>query len=110
MTHMQTLEATFDGSIPAHLRREAMLLDAAGVAPDEVFHLPRRRSPIQLVADMAQVMIDRAAASGACTEEHILAEGFTREELATHGDAARSRAFRLTSPRFVRRTLPKSAA
>ncbi|WP_337996204.1 hypothetical protein [Oleispirillum naphthae] len=47
-----------------------------------------------MTAVMAEVMQDRAAASGACTEDDLLAAGFTPEEIATHARAARRAAQR----------------
>lgn len=47
-----------------------------------------------MVAAMAEVMQDRAAASDACTEDDLLTAGFTPEEIATHAPAARRAAQR----------------
>ena len=47
-----------------------------------------------MVAAMAEVMQDRAAASGACTEDDLLAAGFTEAEIAMHAPAARRAALR----------------
>lgn len=47
-----------------------------------------------MVAAMAEVMQDRAAASDACTEDDLLAVGFTPEEIALHAPAARRAAQR----------------
>jgi len=38
---------------------------------------------------MAAVMVDRSAADGACTEQHLAAAGFTAGEIALHADRAR---------------------
>jgi len=47
-----------------------------------------------MVAAMAEIMQDRAAASDACTEADLLAAGFTEAEIAMHAPAARRAALR----------------
>jgi hypothetical protein len=48
---------------------------------------------------MAQVMVDRSAADGACTEQHLGAAGFTAAEITLYADRARERARQHTATR-----------
>lgn len=45
-----------------------------------------------IVNRMADVMANRAASAGSCTEEDLAKAGFTRAEMDRHGDAARAKA------------------
>jgi hypothetical protein len=42
-----------------------------------------------LIATMARLMADGQAVAGACTEDHLIAAGFTRAELRDLGEKAR---------------------
>lgn len=46
------------------------------------------------ISDMAEVMQERSAANGCCTEADLVAAGFTLAEIATHADRARAFALR----------------
>lgn len=59
----------------------------------------RIRSEDQQITRMAIVMQERQAASGACTENDLHAEGFTTEDIAEFGERAAQKA----KNEFVRR-------
>lgn len=63
-------------------------------ARSERQRLQRRIAAASIAAVMAEVMTDRTAASDACTEDDLLAAGFTREEIAAHAEPARKLAAR----------------
>jgi hypothetical protein len=50
----------------------------------------------QLVDRIANVIVDRTAASGSCTEADLVAAGFSAEEIARHKDDAIARARQAT--------------
>jgi hypothetical protein len=103
MSHRETIEATYDGKIPAHLKARAAALDA--LAPIPPF-IPAARKPGRrfadadaLVAAMAELMIERAVTVDACTEPDLLAAGFSRAEISLHASRAATRAARLMADR-----------
>ncbi|MGQ9367726.1 hypothetical protein [Azospirillum sp. ST 5-10] len=54
----------------------------------------RHTTPADAARAMAELMGERAAAGGCCTEDDLLAAGYSREDIARHGDAARALARR----------------
>jgi hypothetical protein len=50
------------------------------------------------VARMGRTLATIAAERGACTDQELLAAGFTRSDITRHGDAARTVAARITRP------------
>lgn len=88
MSPLAVLESTYDGRIPAEARARAAAAMAGWSSPA----LAAVRQPPARPAtpgDIARVLVDRAAAEGACTEADLLAAGFTTAELARHLEAAR---------------------
>lgn len=108
MNHVAILEASHDRAIPPEALRFARELDAAGVSTciewaDPAPPPPRFKSTSELIGKMARVMVDRAAASGACSEDDLAAAGFTAAEMQRHGQAARGIAARLMADRNAAR-------
>lgn len=88
MSPLAILESTYDGRIPTAVRAAAEAATRTWSAPANAVRRlppPRPASP----AEISRVLIDRTAASGACTEADLLAAGFTAAELAQHLEAAR---------------------
>src|SRR5579885_682932 len=108
-TRVQALEARYDGPIPHDLLIEARQLDALDPLPRPAAPAPLPPapppSPREIVARMAAVIVQRTAASDACTEADLRTAGFTPAEIAAYGDAARSRALAELSPREITRTV-----
>jgi len=53
-------------------------------------------TPKSIVADMARVMAERQASTGACTEDDLKAAGFAAAEILAYADDAREIARTLT--------------
>lgn len=89
MSPLAILESTYDGRIPAEAR--AAVAAAAGTWSPPPANAVRRLPPPRPAspAEISRVLIDRTAASGACTEADLQAAGFTAAELAQHLEAAR---------------------
>lgn len=87
------LELMYDGRIPDAMRQSAIQSHALSV------YRPRRRVPLPKVRrqpataeDMAGAMLERASVAGCCTDEDLLAAGFTRREIDRLSHRARERA------------------
>jgi hypothetical protein len=116
MTHVEILERTYDGRIPAGALEHARALDEAerlDEAAEEARALrllaiveesrPPKAPKAARVEQMATVMVDRATVSGACTDLDLEAAGFSRAEIDALGPHARARASRVTADRSLRR-------
>jgi hypothetical protein len=104
LSHVALLAARYDRAIPPEALRYARELDAAGISTGITWAEPappppRFKSPAELIGKMARVMVDRAAASGACSSDDLAVACFTAEEIQCHGDAARRIAARLMADR-----------
>ncbi|HEY3918825.1 MAG TPA: hypothetical protein VGL83_13585 [Stellaceae bacterium] len=102
LKHVQLLDLMYDRTIPDAALRAARELDRQGVPTGVMWSAPEPpapRSAIATVARMARVMIDRSTASGACTDQDLIAAGFTKEEIDSHRLAAAALAARLTADR-----------
>jgi hypothetical protein len=103
MTHEDLLELSTDGTISNADRARARALDAAErrefVAPP----LPPREPASRIVERMAEVMLSRMAADGACGETDLLAAGFSRADMLEFGERAQGRAARLSADRRIGR-------
>lgn len=87
------LELMYDGRIPDEMRAAAVQSHAP------LMYAPKRRAPLPKVRrkpasaeDMAGVLLERAAANGSCSEDDLLAAGFTQREIARLGPKAVERA------------------
>lgn len=89
MSPLAQLESRYDGRIPAAALAAATAAMKGYVAPPAAPHTATRKRPPVSAADIARVLIDRASASGACTEADLAAAGFTAGEIASLGEAAR---------------------
>jgi len=76
-------------------------LVAAALAQMALAYRPLRRelSPAQKLRRIAEVMVERVAGEGACTEADLAAAGFTPHDLALYGSAAQALARRMTMER-----------
>lgn len=110
MTRAALLEASYDRAIPEGALRLARALDAAE-APvfAKLPAKPRPRSANRCIVLLARLMVEREAATGACSEEDLLAAGFSLAELRRHAGAARALAQRSTADR-QRASLPVRGA
>lgn len=91
MLTMDELERRYDGVIPAHLKRAAMLAEAKR-PPRPRTPLPTTRFTVKAVIAvpfMAAVMVERLASAGACTETDLANAGCNASTIAAHADAAR---------------------
>ncbi len=108
MSHVALLAASYDRAIPPEALRYARELDAAGVSTGFAWAAPappppRFKSEAELIGKMARVMVDRAAAMGACSTDDLAAASFTPEEMQRHGEAAKRIAARLMADRNAAR-------
>jgi hypothetical protein len=108
MSHVALLAARYDRAIPPEALRYARELDAAGISTGIAWAEPappppRFKSAAALIGKMARVMVDRVAASGACSSDDLAAACFTAEEIQRHGDAAKRIAARLMADRNAAR-------
>lgn len=108
MSHVALLAACHDRAIPPDALRYARELDAAGVSTGIAWAAPpppppRFKSAAELIGKMARVMVDRVAASGACSAEDLAAACFTIAEVQRHGEVAKRIAARLMADRNAAR-------
>jgi hypothetical protein len=104
ITHVARLEAFYDGPIPPEALRRARRLDDNAPAPElppPAPPAPRFRHASDFIFRMAEVMVARETASGACTEGDIAAAGFTLAEMSLYGEAARALAALITADRHA---------
>jgi hypothetical protein len=88
MSPLAQLESSYDGAIPAAARAAAAEAMRSYGPPPASRPVSRKRPPVT-AAEIARVLVDRAAAAGACTDADLAAAGFTVEEIARLGEAAR---------------------
>jgi hypothetical protein len=100
LTHEEICYRTYDGPVPLHALAAARARDAeersrgAAAAPEEAPARPRGT-----VRRMAELMVERMAGDGACSEDDLVAGGFAADEIKRHRGAAASLAARLSRDR-----------
>lgn len=109
-SHLDLLEATYDGAIPPAVRAAADARDRASVPVPlgQSFLLgaapPKRRfrDEDHAVAVMARLMADRAGADESCSERDLACAGFTAAEIARFEERARAKAAVILADRSAR--------
>jgi len=83
-------EACYDGRIPANAPKQP----ASGVFPARVPYRIKTVKPAVFIAKIAEIMVERARQGEATTEQDLILAGLSRDQIASHGDAARAEAGR----------------
>jgi hypothetical protein len=102
LSNVEALYLQYDRTVPRAAMREAEERDRLGLPSGVEFAdtpapPPRFASDRALIVKMAQVMVERTTASGACTDDHLMAAGFSREEIERYRGAAAVVAARVTA-------------
>ncbi len=79
----------FDGPIPAEFRRLLATLPAS-TPGQPTLRIRRKRRRSATADEIAEVMLQRASAAGACTEADLERAGFTKPEISKLADQARA--------------------
>lgn len=96
LSHVQLLDLSYDGHIPAHVRAEAARLDAerqrARPTAARIRVTVTALKPKGQVECMALALVSVRAGRGRATEADLRRLGFTPRAITTYGDRASARA------------------